>query len=351
MSSKDLSDSRGPKFSVVIGTFNGARVLGAALDALDAQATEFSFEILVVNDASTDSTATIADRPNVRLINLDRNQGHGHALNVGLGEARGEYMAMMDDDCVPPEDWIEQLGVAWSSVGPDVTMIGGVVEPFETDTFNRRYVAYRRPLRHQEVVIDESAGFWPRLSYQLFPPRPNSEPRPVYFTVGANMSIRVEAARQVGGFSNEPGSGEEESLARPLRSRFGPLTVQLFPNIVMRHNFHRSLRDTFRRSRNYGRASGREWVRDRDIPSVAPLFPFATVIAALVAVVSPVTSLVVLVISPYVLYRRWFAWFRDSGSREAIVYPYVQAGEELASNYGFAQGVWRELRALQSRSK
>lgn len=327
----------------MIGTFNGARTLSMALDALEAQITEFTYETLVVNDASTDSTAEIANRPGVRLINLEVNQGHGHALNVGLAEARGQFMAMLDDDCVPPRRWIQQLGLAWNCVGPDVTIIGGVVEPLETDTFNRRYVAFRRPLRHQEAQVSEDAGFWARLLYQFSPPSMPSEPRPVYFAVGANMSVRVSAAREVGGFSELRGSGEEESLARPLRSRFGPQTVQLFPNIVMHHNFHSSLRDTFRRSRHYGRGNGRDWVRDRDIPSLAPLLPCAALVAGVVAVVSPVSSLVVFALSPYVLYRRWFAWLRAGGSREAIVYPYVQAAEDLANNMGFVEGAWREL--------
>lgn len=331
-------------FSVMIGTFNGSRTLVTALDALEAQVGEFTFEVLVVNDASTDSTAEIANRPGVRLINLSQNRGHGHALNVGLAEVRGKYMAMMDDDCVPPKDWIQQLGIAWQSVASDVTMIGGLVEPYETDTFNRRYVAFSRPLRHQEVEISEEAGFWSRLKYQLSPPPSSEDPHPVFFTVGANMSVRVDAAREVGGFSEARGAGEEESLARPLRARFGPETVLLFPGIVMRHNFHPSLRDTLRRSRSYGRASGREWVRDRDIPSLKPLIPGATLFAAAVAVVSPVTSAVVLVLSPYVLYRRWFAWRRKSDSRETYVYPYVQAMEEIANNLGFVTGAWHEIR-------
>jgi glycosyltransferase involved in cell wall biosynthesis len=343
----DSRDSDVVMFTVVIGTFNGARTLSAALDALEAQVTRYLFEIVVVNDASTDSTEQIASRPSVRLISLENNHGHGHALNVGLAHARGEFMAMMDDDCVPPREWIEQLGNAWKTVGPDVTVIGGLVEPFETDTLNRRYVKYRRPLRHQEIDIDENATFWSRLLYQLSPPAPRSDPRPVYFTVGANMSVRVAPARDVGGFPEDPGAGEEESLARHLRSMYGTGTVQLFPRIVMRHNFNRSLRDTFRRSRSYGRASGRAWARERGIPSVAPLLPGAILCACLIAVVSPMASLVALVLSPYFLYRRWFSWLRASRSSETIFYPYVQAGEDIASNVGFAQGAWRELRSQQ----
>jgi len=336
--------------SAVIGTFNGARTLGAALDALETQITEYSYEILVINDASADATAEIAGRPSVRLITLERNQGHGHTLNVGLAEARGQFMAMMDDDCVPPIGWVQELALAWNNVGPEVTMIGGLVEPLETDTFNRRYVAFRRPLTHQEIEIDEDAGVWRRLRYQLSPPERCLNRRPVYFTVGANMSVRVDAVRDAGGFTEARGAGEEVSLARLLRSKFGPDTVQLFPSIVMLHNFHPSLRDTFRRSRSYGRAHGRDWLRNRDIPAFAPLPFCAALVAGAVALVSPTTSLVVLLASPYFLYRRWFRWLRASGSREALVYPYVQIAEDVVGDVGFAQGLWRELRS-PSRSK
>jgi glycosyltransferase involved in cell wall biosynthesis len=330
-------------FSVVIGTFNGERTLGTALDALEKQETQFSYEILVINDASTDSTTEIANRPRVRLINLISNQGHGHALNVGLTEARGQFMAMMDDDCVPPRQWIQELGLAWNEMEADVTMIGGVVEPLETDTFNRRYVAFRRPLRHQEAEIDENARLWSRLRFQLFPPKTHSSPRAVYFTVGANMSVRVIAAREAGGFADSPGAGEEESLARPLRARFGPDTVQLFPSIVMYHDFDPSLRDTLRRSRSYGRTSGREWAKKVGIPSLSPL-PFCSILlAGITAIFSPLFSLAVLALSPYVLYRRWFSWMRSGGSREALIFPYVQATEDIANDLGFVQGVWYEL--------
>lgn len=346
MSLSDHEDgSHDLTFTVLIGTFNGSRTLGLALDAIEEQDTEYTYEVLIVNDGSTDSTAEVALRPGVRLINLDTNQGHGHALNVGLANARGRFVAMMDDDCVPPREWLQQLGVAWTQVGPEVTMIGGLVEPFETDTFNRRYVEFRRPLKHQEAEIDETAGFWTRLIYQFSPPKVRLDHRSVYYTVGANMSVRTDAARQVGGFTEVQGAGEEESLARPLRAQFGPDTVQLFPNIIMRHNFHPSLRDTLRRSRNYGRTNGSDWIRDHDIPSISPLLPCATLVAGLIAIVSPVTSVVVLALSPYVLYRRWYGWLKSRGVRESIVYPYVQASEDLANNMGFVQGAWHELRS------
>ncbi len=334
---------RSVMISVVIGTYNGERTLAAALDALEQQVTSVSFETIVVSDGSTDATDDIANRPSVRLISLAVNQGHGHTLNVGLAEARGTYMALMDDDCVPLPDWIENLASAWASVDEHVTMIGGLVEPLATDSFNRRYVAYRRPIVHQEIEIDDRAGFGARLRYVLAPPPPKQGRRAVYYTVGANMSVRVDAARLVGGFTERRGAGEEESLARPLRQRFGPDTVQLFPEILMRHDFHPSLSDTLRRSRSYGRTHGRDWLHDRDIPTLAPLPLVAGLGALVVAVVSPAAAVLAFLLSPLVLYRRWIHEWRR-GDLESLSFPFVQAAEDIASDVGFAQGLVREAR-------
>ena len=345
MSHDDTSE---PTFTALIGSYNGADRIGAALDALQSQVTDFSFEVIVVNDGSSDLTGSVANRDGVRVINLDENQGHGHALNVGLEHARGRFIAMLDDDCVPPADWIERLGLTWNLVDDSVTVIGGLVEPYETNTLNRRYVQFRRPLRHQEEAINESASFWTRLKYQLSPPTVDPLPRPVFYTVGANMSLRTSAAREVGGFSEVRGAGEEESIARPLRSRFGPNTVQLFPDIVMYHDFKGELRDTLKRSQHYGRTNGQQWVSQHKLPSVSSLVPGAFIASALFWLVSPLAAVVIFVLSPYVLYRRWFRWRRQGGPWESIFYPYIEAAEDMSSNLGFLRGAWHQIRAKRS---
>lgn len=330
--------------SVVLASYNGASTIATALEALSRQSTAEPFEVIVVDDASTDATATIAARYDVRLVRLTKNGGHGHAMNAGLEAARGRFVAYMDDDCVPPDDWLARVLGAWSSMPEDVTVIGGPVIPYTLDTLNRRYAAFRRPLRPQDLALDDRAGFWTRMRLAFLPPSLPDERRAIYYAVGANMSVRAKAARDVGGFTERRGAGEEESLVRPLRERYGEQTVQYFPDIVMQHDFHPSTRDSLRRARMYGRCHGRDWVLERGLPRVRPLPAASVTGAALVAIASLPLAFLALAASPFFLYRGWLAQLREQRSAEALLYPFIAAGEELADNVGFLEGAIQTAR-------
>ena len=82
------------------------------------------FELLLVDDASTDSTGAIADAladadPRVRVIHLSRNFGHQAALTAGLEHARGDVVAMLDGDLQDPPELIARMLEHWRA-GSDV---------------------------------------------------------------------------------------------------------------------------------------------------------------------------------------------------------------------------------------
>jgi dolichol-phosphate mannosyltransferase len=85
---------------------------------------EASFELLLVDDASSDSTAAIVDEladgdPRVRVIHLSRNFGHQAALTAGLEHARGDAVAMLDGDLQDPPELIATMLDHWRA-GSDV---------------------------------------------------------------------------------------------------------------------------------------------------------------------------------------------------------------------------------------
>jgi GT2 family glycosyltransferase len=91
-----------PSVSVIIPTRNRAALLAEALDSVFAQrgaGTEFDMDVVVVDDASTDTTAEVVARHSpARHIRLSRSQGVGHARNVGIEKTTGTFVAFLDDD-------------------------------------------------------------------------------------------------------------------------------------------------------------------------------------------------------------------------------------------------------------
>ena len=118
-----------PTVSVVTAAYNGAAWLPATLDSLRAQ-TFTDWEAIVVDDCSTDATRDVVRAwpdPRVRLVELDANGGPVRARNRGVAEARGRYIAALDqDDLCRPERFARQ--VAWLDRHPDAVLLATQVE-------------------------------------------------------------------------------------------------------------------------------------------------------------------------------------------------------------------------------
>jgi glycosyltransferase involved in cell wall biosynthesis len=99
-----------PRVSVVIPAHNAASRLPRVLDALAHQTAPADlFEVIVVDDGSTDGTADVVRaRGGVRLLNAPANGHQAAARNHGAAEARAQVLAFLDADCVPRADWIER---------------------------------------------------------------------------------------------------------------------------------------------------------------------------------------------------------------------------------------------------
>ena len=98
-----------PMVSVVVASYNGDRTLDLCLNSLRALNYP-NYEVILVDDGSTDSTEQIARRfPNVRYIRHEVNQGLSVARNTGTEAATGEIVAFTDSDCRADEDWLYYL--------------------------------------------------------------------------------------------------------------------------------------------------------------------------------------------------------------------------------------------------
>ena len=123
--------------SVIIPAYNEEENIGNCLHALMNQ--DFSrekYEVIVIDDGSTDNTPHIVDSfPGVRLLR-QKNQGPAKARNWGAWEAKGEFILFTDADCVPHENWITEIMKSFEE-NADIIAVKGSFETRQTKLISR----------------------------------------------------------------------------------------------------------------------------------------------------------------------------------------------------------------------
>lgn len=125
------------QISVILCTYNRAHLLKKALESLIRQTfNKALYEIIIVNNASTDNTDEVVkdfkDRypsHEIRYV-YEKELGLGYARNRGLKCARGDYIAFIDDDAYAKEDWLQKIVENFFRVKPTPFCIGGQILPF-----------------------------------------------------------------------------------------------------------------------------------------------------------------------------------------------------------------------------
>lgn len=98
------------KISVVIPAYNEEHYIGDALTALSHQTfSRDAFEIIVVDNASTDRTSEVAHAYGADKIILELRKGTNRARQTGLEQSTGEIVAFLDADCIAPKNWLSKI--------------------------------------------------------------------------------------------------------------------------------------------------------------------------------------------------------------------------------------------------
>lgn len=120
-----------PLISVVMPSYNGARLIGETLASVLAQ-TMPEFEVVVLDDGSRDETVAVVEAvgdPRIRLVRAATNGGPAVARSIALRHARGRFIAGLDqDDLCAPDRFARQL--AFLDAHPDHVMVASTIAPF-----------------------------------------------------------------------------------------------------------------------------------------------------------------------------------------------------------------------------
>lgn len=143
---------KNPLVSVIITAYNEERHIAESLESL-IQQTYPQLEIIVVDDCSTDTTASIVETmrkqdSRIRLIRLQKNLGQSAASNVGIDVSTGGYIARLDADDISLPDRIN-VQVDFLLNHPDVVMVGGQCRLINADGKVLAYQSF--PLTHKQI--------------------------------------------------------------------------------------------------------------------------------------------------------------------------------------------------------
>ena len=224
--------------SVLICTYNRAALLEQTLAALAAAKApaECALDIVVVDNNSSDGTPGVVEQASSRgpwpvTYVIERSQGKGFALNRGLSHARGDIIALTDDDVLPSEDWLVRIVERFRE--HDLVFVFGKVLP--------RWEIQPPP----ELLTPPARDIWGPLALVDYGDDLDWYSEASFHTkrlpIGANLALRRQSIDQVGGWRTDLGkvdntliSGEDHELCVRL-FRAGIYSGLYDPDIQVRH--------------------------------------------------------------------------------------------------------------------
>ncbi len=217
-----------PRVSVVVCSHNGASTTRDTLDAL-RELDYPDYEVIVVNDGSTDSTAKIvSEYPSVRLISTE-NRGLSSARNTGIQNASSELIAFIDDDAYPDSLWLKYLVLFM--LEKDCAGVGGPNLPPLREDWKSDAMGHSPGGPNPVLVSDRIAEHIP----------------------GCNMMFRKESLTAINGF--DPvfrAAGDDVDLCWRLIER-GEV-IGFSPAAMVWHQRRGSIRKYWKQQKGYGRA-------------------------------------------------------------------------------------------------
>ncbi len=221
--------NKNPKVSVIIPAYNSANTISTCVEGVLAQNYR-NLEVIVVNDCSTDATASAASKfSGVKVISTPKNKGPSYARNLGIKRSRGDFVILLDSDAyVVDKNWIKKHINA--QLKNKNSIIGG-------------------------GIVGQGKGIMGRAGKYLWATNiPNSgskNPRGYAHLVTNNLSFSRRIFDKIGGFDEGVRSGEDVIFCHEA-TKLG-FTLLLQSNILVFHNDNGKLGEAIRKSFVYGK--------------------------------------------------------------------------------------------------
>ncbi len=224
-----------PLVSIIIPAYNSEKTMGKCLDSL-LKLDYPDYEIIIIDDGSTDSTPEILKQyPKVKTITT-QNSGPSKARNTGIWEARGDFIAFTDADCIVDHNWIKELFKGFKS--DRVAGVGGDQKsPEDECEFGR-----------------DVQGFMKAIGFVSDYLKTGDAPETVKHNPSCNVMYRKEVLKEAGLFDEQLWPGEDVDLDFKIR-RMG-YSLYYNPNAIVYHYRPKTRASFARMMKRYGWAQG-----------------------------------------------------------------------------------------------
>jgi glycosyltransferase involved in cell wall biosynthesis len=222
------ADGGAPTLSVVVSCRNSASTLAETLESIVTQEYRGWWELVVVDNGSTDATVAVAQRfagriENFRLLRPPDPGYQARGLNHGIANSQGEYLVFLDSDDLAAPGYLEQLAKALD----DAPFAGGAMD---VERLNPPWLLARRRILQLDR-IDVFCGYLPAV-------------------IGASMAARREAIEAVGGFDERlPTQHDLDISWRLYHAGYPPAFV---PGALLHYRYRDRLKAVFDQERGYG---------------------------------------------------------------------------------------------------
>ncbi len=217
--------------SVIVPVYNSEEFLEACIQGLLAQCyPEGAYEIIMVDNNSTDGSIGIISRyPRIRLFREQR-QGAYAARNRGLEKAKGSIIAFTDSDCIPDADWLNHIAEAMCDPLTHIAL-GGL-----------RFAS-------ESPILSLLADYESEKAVYVC----SSKNKSIYYGYTNNMATRGELFNRLGPFFEIDRGGDVVFVHRVL-DLYESRAVRYTPKTQVRHLEISSIRDYYRKCNIYGKS-------------------------------------------------------------------------------------------------
>ncbi|MCB9208110.1 MAG: glycosyltransferase [Ignavibacteriales bacterium] len=245
-------------FSVIIPTFNRSAEIKELLNSLTYQTiSEKDFEIIVVDDGSTDNTFELIETLqkenviNLKLVKQDH-KGPGEARNLGMKTAKGKYFIFIDSDCIADKNWLTAYKKAVENI--DVAGFGG------PDSVLPDFLPIQKAIDYSMTSFITTGGI-----------RGHSKKKiSKYYPRSFNMGVRADIVEKIGGMGKLRHGQDIEFSNRILSTGEPIIKVE---DAIVYHKRRISIKKFFKQVYNWGVARINLYKIDEKMLELVHFFP------------------------------------------------------------------------------